>query len=94
VPVVVPRQRRHAIAWFDAEPFQRAGKAVDARHHVAVRRAVNAVVALGHNLFALMQSFDPPQDVLKSELVVLHQAFHGRHLHLSFAGTKVMTARW
>jgi hypothetical protein len=44
---------------------------------------VNPFIALGHYLFLLVQSLNPPQDVLKTELVVLHQAFHGRHLHLS-----------
>jgi hypothetical protein len=55
---------------------------------------VDAFITLRHYLFLLVQSLDSPQDVLKSELVVLHQAFHGRHLHLSTPQRQVMTARW
>jgi hypothetical protein len=38
---------------------------------------VHAVVSLGHDLFLLVQSLESPEHVLKTELIVLHQAFHG-----------------
>jgi hypothetical protein len=44
---------------------------------------VHPVISLGYDLFLLVQSLKSPEHVLKTELVVLHQAFHGRHLHVS-----------
>ncbi len=82
VPVVVPGQGGDAVTRLDAEPLKRPGKTVDARHHLAICGAVDALVAFGHHLSFLVQSLDPAQHVLQAELVVLHQAFHHRHLHL------------
>ena len=94
VAVVVPGQGGDSIAGLDAELFQGAGKAVDAWHHLPVGGAVNALIAFRHHLFLLVQSLNPPQDVLQTELVVLHQAFHGSHLHLSLPQRQVLRGRW
>jgi hypothetical protein len=83
VAVVVPGERGDTVARLDTKSLQRSCKPVDARHHLAIRGAVGALIALRHYLFLLVQSLDPPQHVLQAELVVLHQAFHGRHLHHS-----------
>ena len=94
VPVVVPCEGGNTVAGFHAHAFQRAGKAVDTRHHLPVGGAVDALVALGHHLSFLVQSLNPPQHVLETELVVLHQAFHGRHLHLRIPQRSVSVGRW
>src|SRR2546428_238938 len=49
-------------------------------YHVAVRRAVVSLLALGDDLFLGVHALDAPEHVLNRELVVLHQAFHRRHL--------------
>ena len=89
VAVVVPGEGGDAVARLDPDLLQHPRQTVDAGHHLAVRRAVDAFVALGHHLFLLVQSLNPPQHVLETELVVLHQAFHGRHLHLSLPQRQV-----
>jgi hypothetical protein len=41
-----------------------------------------------------MQALDSPEHVLKRELVILHQAFHGRHLPALMCGITNLKARW
>jgi hypothetical protein len=55
---------------------------------------VYALLPLGHHLFLLVQALEPPEHMLKRELVVLHQAFHWRYLQLPQAGKKVLKRRW
>jgi hypothetical protein len=84
VPGVVIGEGGHTVAGLDAEALQRPGKAIDSGDHLAVGDAMEPLVALGHDLFSMVQSLQPPEHVLKSELVVLHQALHGLYLQLSF----------
>jgi hypothetical protein len=55
---------------------------------------VNALLALGHNLFLLVQALHSPEHMLKRELVVLHQPFHYGHLHHNEFEEKVVKGRW
>ena len=94
MPAGVPGESGHAVSGFDAQPLQRTGQAIDAGHHLAIGGAVNPFIALGDHLFLLVQSLNPPQDVLETQLVVLHQAFHNGHLHLSFPQRLALAGRW
>src|SRR5712692_10119517 len=94
VSVVVPRQRGHAIAGFDAESLEGAGEAIDAADHLAIGRPVIPLFLFGDHLSLLVQPLQSPENVLHRELVVLHQAFHGRTSSKSSHGMTSLRGGW
>src|SRR5260221_13912658 len=73
VAVVVPAERRHAVALTDSEALQSAGQLIDPGDHLAIGGAVDPALLLGDDLLAREQALDTPQPVLDGQLVVLHQ---------------------
>src|SRR6185312_9213355 len=75
--VGVPAEGGDAVAGVDAEVFEGAGEAVDARAEVGVGVAVETVFGAGDDLFAREHGGGAGEDVLDGEGVVLHEALHG-----------------
>jgi hypothetical protein len=94
VPVVVPGQRRDAVARLHAKPLERPGEAVDAADHLSVGGAVQSLLSLGDDLFLLVQALDSPEHVLNRELVVLHQAFQSPTSSKSSRGAASLRVGW
>ena len=94
--VVVEGQRGHPVPGLDPEALERARQAVDARHEVRVRHPMDALLAFGHDLGLSVQALQPPEHVLQAQLIVLHQAFHYRHLHQLAVGRALYPSegRW
>ena len=77
VAVVVPAQRRHPVAAFEAEAIECAGDAGRAREHVAVGVSVDAARDLAGDDLAPEELVDPPHHVLCREREIHHLALHG-----------------
>ncbi len=87
VSVVVEGEGGDPVARFDAEPLQGPGEPIDPLDQLGVGHAMQALLAARHDLALSMQLLEAPEHVLHAELVVLHQAFHSRHLHKLVVGS-------
>ena len=69
---------------------------IDAGDEVRVRHPMDALLAFGHDLGLSVQALQPPEHVLQAQLIVLHQAFHHRHLHQLAVGRALYPSegRW
>jgi hypothetical protein len=77
--VVVPAQRRDAVAALEPEALERDGELLRAPRHVAVAVAVEALVReAGDDLLVPVVRLDAPEQVRQRQLEVHHLTAHRR----------------
>jgi hypothetical protein len=76
----VPAERGDAVARADAQRLERRRDPAGAAHHLAVRRALHAVVRAADDLAVSEEPLDAPRDVADEQGPIHHEAVHDANI--------------